>query len=85
MVEALGGRGRTPVRATFDGVPYRGSIVRMGDGFVLGVKGAIMAEAGVSPGDPPTARSTPDRSRRRNGRRHVPGGWPRSWRRWSTA
>ena len=51
VVEALGGKGRIPVTATFDGVPYRGSIVRMGDGAVLGVQKAIMAEAGVSVGD----------------------------------
>src|SRR5262245_45579603 len=51
VVEALGGRGRIPVAATFNGVPYRGSIVRMGDGAVLGVKKDIMAEAGVSAGD----------------------------------
>lgn len=51
VVEALGGKGRIPVIATFDGVPYRGSIVRMGGGAVLGVRKAIMAEAGVSVGD----------------------------------
>ena len=51
VVEALGGKGRIAVTATFDGVPYRGSIVRMGDGAVLGVLKAIMAEAGVSVGD----------------------------------
>jgi antitoxin component of MazEF toxin-antitoxin module len=51
VVEALGGKGRIPVTATFNGVPYRGSIVRMGDGAVLGVKKAIMTEAGVSEGD----------------------------------
>lgn len=50
-VEALGGRGRIPVTATFDGVPYRGSIVRMGGGAVLGVQKAIMAEARVTVGD----------------------------------
>lgn len=50
-VEALGGKGRIPVTATFDGVPYRGSIVRMGGGAVLGVQKAIMAEANVSVGD----------------------------------
>jgi Bacteriocin-protection, YdeI or OmpD-Associated/Domain of unknown function (DUF1905) len=48
VVEALGGKGRIPVTATFDGVPYRGSIVRMGGWAVLGVQKAIMAEAGVS-------------------------------------
>ena len=51
VVEALGGKGRIPVTATFDGVPYRGSIVRMGGGAVLGVRKAIMAEAGVTVGD----------------------------------
>jgi len=51
VIEELGGKGRIPVTATFDGVPYRGSIVRMGGGSVLGVQKAIMAEAGVSVGD----------------------------------
>ena len=51
VVEALGGKGRIPVTATFDGVPYRGSIVRMGGGAVLGVQKSIMAEAGVAVGD----------------------------------
>jgi len=51
VVEALGGTGRIPVTATFDGIPYRGSIVRMGNGAVLGVLKAIMAEAGISDGD----------------------------------
>lgn len=51
VVEALGGKGRIPVTATFNGVPYRGSIVRMGEGAVLGVKKDIMAQAGVSGGD----------------------------------
>lgn len=51
VIAAMGGMGRIPVRATFNGVPYRGSIVRMGGSAVLGVTKAIMAEAGVSPGD----------------------------------
>ena len=51
VVEGLGGKGRIPVTATFNGVPYRGSIVRMGGGAVLGVQKAIMAEAGVRVGD----------------------------------
>lgn len=51
VVEALGGKGRIPVTATFDGVPYRGSIVRMGGGAVLGVQKAIMAKAGVLVGE----------------------------------
>src|SRR4249919_3628436 len=55
VIEELGGKGRIPVTATFDGVPYRGSIVRMGGGSVLGVQKAIMAEAGVSVGATLTA------------------------------
>ena len=51
MIEALGGKGRIPVKATFDGVPYRGSIVRMGGASVLGVQKAIMVQAGAEPGD----------------------------------
>ncbi len=31
--EAYGTRGRVPVRATFDGYPYEGSIVPIGDGY----------------------------------------------------
>jgi hypothetical protein len=51
VVRALGGRSRIPVRATFNGIPYRGSIVTMGGAEVLGVQSAIMAEAGLAPGD----------------------------------
>jgi hypothetical protein len=51
VVDALGGRGRTPVRATFNGIPYRGSIVKMGGTFCIGVTKAIIAQAGVATGD----------------------------------
>jgi hypothetical protein len=51
VVATLGGKGRTPVNAAFNGVPYRGSIVTMGDAFVLGVTKAIMSQAGVGSGD----------------------------------
>jgi hypothetical protein len=37
VVGALGGGGRIPVRATFDGVAYRGSIASMGGRMALGV------------------------------------------------
>src|SRR4029450_1932068 len=66
VVEALGGKGRIPVPATFDGVPYRGSIVRMGGGAVLGVQKAIMAEAGVSVGDSLTIVVRNDEARGRS-------------------
>jgi uncharacterized protein DUF1905/bacteriocin resistance YdeI/OmpD-like protein len=51
VVAALGGKGRIPVRATFDGVAYRGSIVSMGGERVLGVLKAIRTELGKGPGD----------------------------------
>ncbi|MGH2660480.1 MAG: YdeI/OmpD-associated family protein [Actinomycetota bacterium] len=51
VVGALGGKGRISVQATFNGVPYRGSIVKMGGVMVLGVTKAIMAEAGIVAGD----------------------------------
>jgi uncharacterized protein YdeI (YjbR/CyaY-like superfamily) len=51
VMAKLGGKGRTPVTATFDGVPYRGSIVKMRGTMMIGVTKAIMAEAGVQIGD----------------------------------
>ena len=51
VVAKLGGKGRIPVQATFNGIPYRGSIVKMGGVMMLGVTKAIMAEASVVAGD----------------------------------
>ena len=42
-VQALFGKGRVKVAATFDGVPYAGSLVRMGKD--------IRAQIGKQPGD----------------------------------
>ena len=51
-VRALFGRGRVPVHATFDGVPYDGSLVRMGTpGHILGLRKDIRARIGKQPGD----------------------------------
>jgi len=50
-VERLGGKGRIPVRVTFDKIAYRGSIVTMGGVKMLGVTKAILAEAGKAEGD----------------------------------
>ncbi len=50
-VERLGGGGRIPVTATFNGVTYRGSIVTMSGVAMIGVTKAIIAEAGVAVGD----------------------------------
>ncbi|PXX69049.1 bacteriocin resistance YdeI/OmpD-like protein [Nocardia tenerifensis] len=51
IVAELGGGGRIPVAAAFDGVEYRGSIADMGAGPCLGVLKAIRAELGKGPGD----------------------------------
>lgn len=51
VYEELGGSGRIPVNATFDGISYRGSIVRMGGRPILGVLKAIRNDLGVGEGD----------------------------------
>ncbi|MFE3254749.1 YdeI/OmpD-associated family protein [Nocardia sp. NPDC059091] len=51
IITALGGGGRIPVQATFDGIPYRGSIANMGAGPCLGLLKAIRAELGKGAGD----------------------------------
>jgi hypothetical protein len=51
VVDALGGGGRIPVEATFDGIPYRGSIVSMGAGPCIGILKSIRTELGKEPGD----------------------------------
>ncbi|MFI1915942.1 YdeI/OmpD-associated family protein [Nocardia sp. NPDC020380] len=51
ILEALGGGARIPVRATFDGIPYTGSIANMGNGPCLGILEAVQAELGKTPGD----------------------------------
>lgn len=51
VVAALGGGGRIPVLATFDGVSYRGSIASMGGCMALGVLKSIRSELGKGDGD----------------------------------
>jgi hypothetical protein len=51
VVDALGGGGRIPVHATFDGIEYRGSVASMGGEKVLGVLKAIREQLGKGPGD----------------------------------
>jgi hypothetical protein len=49
--KVFGTRARFPVRATFNGVPYRGSTMPAGDGrFSLGITKAIRAKAGAEVG-----------------------------------
>ena len=49
--EVFGTKGRVPVRASFDGVDYRGSIAPMGGRHLLGVTKAIRASIGKDVGD----------------------------------
>ncbi len=57
-IRQLYGRGRVKVRASFDGIPYQGSIVNMGlknpDGsvcYIIGVLKAIRRQLGKGDGD----------------------------------
>ena len=46
------GKGRVPVTATFDGVVYLGSLVRMKTpGHIIGIRKDIRAQIGKQPGD----------------------------------
>jgi hypothetical protein len=51
VIRALGRAKRIPVRATFDGLPYQGSVVSMSGCMVLGVLKAIRQQLGKEPGD----------------------------------
>ena len=52
-VKAEFGKGRVKVHATFDGVAYDGSLVRMDTpGHILGMRKEIRAKLGKAPGDP---------------------------------
>jgi hypothetical protein len=64
VVEALGGKGRIPVRATFDGIAYQGSVVSMGGQKVIGLLKAIRTELGKEPGDVITVTLDVDREER---------------------
>lgn len=51
-IKALFGKGRLPVDATFDGVPYSGQIVKMGlPCYIIGVRKDIRKKIGKSFGD----------------------------------
>lgn len=51
-VQAEFGKGRVPVTATFDGVVYEGSLVRMGiPCHILGIRKDIRAKIGKQAGD----------------------------------
>lgn len=51
-VKEVFGKGRVPVNATFDGIPYQGSLVRMGTpGHIIGIRKEIRKQIGKQPGD----------------------------------
>lgn len=50
-VEAVFGAKRVKVKAWFDGMEYRGSIVRMGGCFMIGLTQALRKAIAKSPGD----------------------------------
>jgi len=51
-VKEVFGKGRVPVRATFDGEPYDGQLVRMGTPcHIIGIRKDIRAKIGKQPGD----------------------------------
>ncbi len=60
VIEDLGGGGRIKVKATFDGIPYRGSIVRMGGESILGLLKDIREGLGKGPGDEIEVNVEPD-------------------------
>jgi len=49
--EAVFGAKRVPVKAVINGAEYRGSIVRMGGKYMLGVPKEFRTRAGISAGD----------------------------------
>jgi hypothetical protein len=64
VVAALGGGGRIPVQATFDGIAYRGSIASMGGCKALGILKDIRSQLGKGAGDPVTVTVERDSAER---------------------
>lgn len=64
VIAALGGGGRIPVRATFDGIDYRGSIASRGGCMALGILKGIRSELGKGDGDAVTVTVVRDTAER---------------------
>ncbi|MEU4608431.1 YdeI/OmpD-associated family protein [Kribbella sp. NPDC023972] len=64
VVAALGGGGRIPVQASFDGIAYRGSIASMGGCMALGLLKGIRSQLGKGDGDPVTVTVERDTAER---------------------
>ena len=63
-VEAVWGAKRVPVRAEVNGATYRGSIVRMGGKYMLGIPKAFREAAGIKAGDNIVVTLQPDTEER---------------------
>ncbi len=51
-VKAVFGKGRVPVNATFDGIFYQGSMIKMGTPcHIIGIRKEIRRQIGKQPGD----------------------------------
>ncbi len=50
-VEAVFGAKRVPVKATINGAEYRGTVVRMGGKYMLGIPKGFREDAGIKAGD----------------------------------
>jgi len=64
VITALGGGGRIPVLASFDGIAYPGSIASMGGCMALGLLKSIRTELGKGDGDPVTVTVERDTAER---------------------
>ena len=64
VIAALGGGGRIPVQASFDGIAYRGSIASMGGCMALGLLKSVRTELGKGDGDPVTVTVERDTAER---------------------
>lgn len=51
VMETFGTKGQVKIACEFDGIPYRGSIVNMGTGPVIGILKSIRSEIGKQAGD----------------------------------
>ncbi len=49
--ESFGTRGQVKINATFDGVPYRGSLANMGSGHIVILRKDVKAQVGKGHGD----------------------------------
>ena len=63
-VEAVWGAKRVPVKAEVNGATYRGSVVRMGGKYMLGIPKAFREQAGIKAGDNIVVTLQPDTEER---------------------